>query len=286
METSVTNPAIVFLLGKPPRPDTIFPRVFECLVGHGFEPQVELPHVSGLAAADWPKGALIVHRGLDAVWVERLAEIERAGWAVCNGAAASIAAQDRPTVMARLAGAKLPVPQGQVVQTWTEVLRLGGRGGLVIKAADGRRGRSAGVHIAPDGILPEQAPFPGPYHIEAFVANDGVDRKLYVAGATCRCLLKPWPRSSQAEVRAVDARPEFERLARRAGEALGLDLFGVDIVIGPQGLAIVDVNLFPSYKCVPDGAEMVADQIALRACGIMGERPTAISPSRAGRRRV
>lgn len=260
----MTRSTIIFLLGKAPKPDTIFPRVFDLLADHGFECRVELPHDHGFDVETWPKGALVVHRGLDRPWVERLVELEQAGWTVCNGAAASMAVRDRHALMARLAAVKLPVPRAEAAATWEEVVRLGHRCGIAVKALDGSHGRSAGVYLASDGALPEQAPFPGPYHIEAFVANDGLDRKIYVAGAACGCLLKPWPREAHA-AQAVDVDPEMTLLARRVGETLHLDLYGVDIVMGSRGAAIVDVNLFPSFKDVPHGAEMVADQIALRA---------------------
>lgn len=257
-------PGIVCLLGKPPRATTIFPRLFDTLRAGGVEVRLELPHEAGLRPEGWPPGALLVHRGLRRPLLERLAEIETAGWRCCNPAGVSLLVQDRPALMERLARSGLPTPGGRVVEAWGEALSLHGGGGVVVKAADGSRGRSAGV-LSPGMDAPPDPPFAGPYLVERFVESDGRDRKLYVAGRACRGLLKPWPRDEATPATPFAVEPTLEALALAAGAALGLEIYGVDVLLGPKGPAIVDVNPFPSFKGIEDAAEIVADHLARRA---------------------
>lgn len=256
--------SILFLLGKPPRPTTIFPRVFDRLRAGGLGWRVELPHEAGLVPEGWPPGALLVHRGLRWSVLERLAALEAEGWRCCNRVGASLVAWDRAALMAGLAAAGVPTPGWRVVEAWGEARRLHAEGGAVVKAADGRRGRGAGV-VLPGAPIPAEPPFPGPYLVERFVPNDGWDRKLYVAGAWCRGLLKPWPRDEAAPATPFPVDPALEALALAAGAALGLEIYGVDVVLGPDGPCVVDVNPFPSFGGVEGSAEAVACHLARSA---------------------
>ena len=88
------------------------------------------------------------------------------------------------------------------------------------------------------------------------ILNDGVDRKLYVAGVSCRGLLKPWPRDAAAPGLPFTPDADFVALAHRVAIALQIDILGVDVVLGAAGPVIVAVNLFPSFKGIPDAAAL------------------------------
>ncbi|MDQ4069776.1 MAG: hypothetical protein M3203_09965, partial [Actinomycetota bacterium] len=51
------------------------------------------------------------------------------------------------------------------------------------------------------------------------------------------------------------------RAAVAAGAALGLEIFGVDLVVGGDGPVVVDVNGFPGFKGVPPAAAWIADHL-------------------------
>lgn len=103
----------------------------------------------------------------------------------------------------------------------------------------------------------------GPYLVEELIEHDGVDRKLYVAGSWVAGLLKP---STLTQEHTTDGDP-FEvdptlvDLARVATSRLDLHLAGVDVVLGPDGPAVVDVNAFPGYRGVDGAAPAVADHL-------------------------
>jgi ribosomal protein S6--L-glutamate ligase len=51
---------------------------------------------------------------------------------------------------------------------------------------------------------------------------------------------------------------EVAAIAVEVGVVYGLDLYGVDVVLGPDGPMVVDVNDFPSFRQVPDATARVA----------------------------
>ncbi|MET9350051.1 ATP-grasp domain-containing protein [Streptomyces termitum] len=133
---------------------------------------------------------------------------------------------------------------------------------LVVKPADGSAGRA--VHLVANpgrltGILPLLAG-EGPLIAQPYVPNSGVDLKVYcVAGdyhATERC--SPLHPGRTVVERAVPVTAEIAGLAARVGAAYGLDLYGFDVLLGPDGPVVVDVNDFPSFRQVPDAAARVA----------------------------
>lgn len=252
------NANAICLLGKPPRPSTIFDLIQHQLIENKIAVQVVLPHASGcLETAQWPDGALIIHRGLNGVILDQLAGCETRGWRCCNSPASSIQAQNRHTLMKCLQEAGLPVPIWQQLTDWGDVLRVGSRQSVVVKAADGTVGRGTQVVIAAVGTLPKIAPFCGPYLVEDLVENEGRDRKLYVAGSNCFGLIKPWPRNPDTPSEAFDVPPALKDLALATGAATGLEIFGVDVVLGTDGPVIVDVNVFPSFKGIDEAPAAV-----------------------------
>ena len=52
--------------------------------------------------------------------------------------------------------------------------------------------------------------------------------------------------------------------------AVGLHLAGVDLVIGPDGPTVVDVNPFPGYRGVDGAADGVATHLSLHAAQPVG----------------
>ena len=68
--------------------------------------------------------------------------------------------------------------------------------------------------------------------------------------------------------RPVPVTPEVRDIALRCGQAMGLSLYGLDVIESPDGPFVVDVNYFPGYKGVPGGAAAIAEHIDARARGI------------------
>ncbi|MFI0975818.1 RimK family alpha-L-glutamate ligase [Streptomyces sp. NPDC021093] len=133
---------------------------------------------------------------------------------------------------------------------------------LVVKPADGSAGRS--VHLVPTperltALLPELAG-EGMLIAQPYVANPGVDLKVYCVGGRLYATERSSPLHPEHTVRErrVPLPAEVAETVARVGAVYGLDLYGVDVLLGPDGPVVVDVNDFPSFRRVPDAAAQVA----------------------------
>ncbi|MFD8796912.1 ATP-grasp domain-containing protein, partial [Streptomyces vinaceus] len=132
---------------------------------------------------------------------------------------------------------------------------------LVVKPADGSSGRAVHLVSSPgelEALLPELAD----EHMliaQPYVANSGTDIKVYAVGgelfATERC--SPLHPDPAVRERRVPLSAEVAAIAAQVGAVYGLDLYGVDVLLGPDGPVVVDVNDFPSFRQVPDAAARV-----------------------------
>jgi len=203
-----------------------------------------------------PAGSSVAHR------------LEAAGVRCCNRAAATALTTRKEAVVTALAAAGVAVPPGVVVPTWADARLLGARGPVVAKALDGRGG--TGVVLAERGGLAERAPFPGPYLVQERLAHDGPDRKVFVIGHRVWGVLRPWPPTGLADKRGqpFDPTPDEVAVAVASGAALGLEVFGVDLVPTGEGPVVVDVNAFPGFKGVEGAAAaLAAHLLSLARCG-------------------
>jgi glutathione synthase/RimK-type ligase-like ATP-grasp enzyme len=57
----------------------------------------------------------------------------------------------------------------------------------------------------------------------------------------------------------IELTPELEELARACGE-----LYGVDVLVSPDGPLVVDVNEFPNYTGVEEAPVAIAELVCSR----------------------
>ncbi|MGG2461605.1 ATP-grasp domain-containing protein [Streptomyces sp. RGM 3693] len=139
---------------------------------------------------------------------------------------------------------------------------------LVVKPADGSSGRAVRLVERPGQLTAEAAEATsdgtgtgdGMLIAQPYVPNSGTDLKVYcVAGdlyATQRC--SPLHPGQAVPERQVPLPPEVARIAAEVGTVFGLDLYGVDVLLGPDGPVVVDINDFPSFRQVPDAVARVS----------------------------
>lgn len=165
--------------------------------------------------------------------------------------------------MRRLHAAGVPVPRTFVTADATRLRELlDQRGPLLVKPVRGHRG--AGVHVLrTPADLAALPPLTGAVVVQDLVPGPGQDLKVYVVGTRVWTARKPFsPASFSVPGRPVPVTAEVESIALRAGAASGLGLFGLDLIEGPDGPVVVDLNYFPGYKGCEGVAEPMADYIA------------------------
>jgi ribosomal protein S6--L-glutamate ligase len=96
-----------------------------------------------------------------------------------------------------------------------------------------------------------------------YLARARLDLKVFVIGDEVFGVRKAFAGDSFLRAgEPTELSPEIEDIARRCGQAFGLELYGLDIAEDPErGLQIIDVNYFPGYRGVPDAARRIADYI-------------------------
>jgi ribosomal protein S6--L-glutamate ligase len=133
---------------------------------------------------------------------------------------------------------------------------------LVVKPADGSSGRAVHLVPSPARLAELVSVLAGESMLIAqpYVPNSGMDLKVYAVGGELYATERRSPLHPDHAIRerAVPLPAEVAAVVARAGAVYGLDLYGVDVLLGPDGPVIVDINDFPSFRRVPDATARVA----------------------------
>ena len=85
-----------------------------------------------------------------------------------------------------------------------------------------------------------------PVYAQRYVPNSGYDHKAYVVGQQVRVVRKRSPLEGLDGLACEQpAHPEIERLSLLCGRLFGLEVYGVDMVLGRDGWQVLEVNDFP-----------------------------------------
>jgi ribosomal protein S6--L-glutamate ligase len=174
------------------------------------------------------------------------------------------------SVIARHSG--LPVPVTYAAARWERLAEIPeSEFPLVVKPADGSSGRAVRLVPTP-GHLAELGPElagEGLLIAQPYVPNSGTDLKVYCVGgelyATERC--SPLHPGRPVRERQVALSAEVAGIVAEVGSVFNLDLYGVDVLLGPDGPMVVDINDFPSFRQVPDAVARVARAVLHLARG-------------------
>jgi ribosomal protein S6--L-glutamate ligase len=223
--------------------------------------QETLPAHYGTAPGqvDPPDVVLLKSRTPEARRVAGTAEL--AGSVVVNRPTATAAALDRALTAAALDRRGVPAPRSWSVPVlrdlavdhalpWPLVIksRISSRRDLV---------RLVQSRAELTGLLPEWGD--EPVVAQEFTPNDGFDIKIWIIGADLsaarrRSALESLDKSRDELLDPADLPEPWTRTARDAGVAMGLQLYGVDLLISGGRPVVVDVNPFPGFRGAHDPA--------------------------------
>jgi ribosomal protein S6--L-glutamate ligase len=201
-----------------------------------------------------PDVVLLKSRSPEARRVAQTAE--RAGTLVVNPPAATALALDRAATAQALGRAGVPAPRSESVPAMRDLAEDGAVRSwpLVVKSRISSRRdlvRLVTSRAELVELLPEWAD--EPVVAQEFAANDGFDIKVWVIGADLsaarrRSALESIDKSADEFLTPADLPADWFSAARNAGAALGLQLYGVDLVITGGRPVVVDVNPFPGFR--------------------------------------
>ncbi|HEX9262675.1 MAG TPA: RimK family alpha-L-glutamate ligase [Candidatus Bathyarchaeia archaeon] len=191
--------------------------------------------------------------------MDMLYKLERLGFYMVNPPEAIEHCVDKYDILAILEDAGVPVPRTIATENVAEALKafseLGGD--VVVKPIFGSRGMGAtrivDADIA-DTVFKAITFHHGVIYLQEFVPHGHSDIRVFVVDgrviAAMRRVAEGWKTnySRGARPAPVTLSKEFEEIAVKAARAVGCKVAGVDILEGPDGPKIVDVNSQPGWK--------------------------------------
>ena len=197
--------------------------------------------------------------------MDMLYKLERVGFYVLNPAEAIEHCADKYDILANLDDSGVPVPRTFATESVNEALyafdELGGD--VVVKPIFGSRGigatRVVDREIA-NTVFKAITFHHGVIYLQEFVPHGNSDIRAFVVDDTVIAAMRReavgWKTNYSQGGRPIvaDISEEFRELAIRAAKAVGCKVAGVDILEGPEGPKICDVNSQPGWK----GLQVVA----------------------------
>jgi len=188
-----------------------------------------------------------------------LYKLERLGFYVINPAEAIEHCVDKYDILAILEDKGVPVPRTVATESVNEALEafteLGGD--VVIKPIFGSRGIGATRVNDPEianTVFKAITFYHGVLYLQEFVPHGTTDIRAFVIDdhviAAMRRVADGWKTnySQGARPAPIELNHDYEKLAVKAAKAVGCKVAGVDILEGPNGPKIVDVNSQPGWK--------------------------------------
>jgi RimK family alpha-L-glutamate ligase len=191
--------------------------------------------------------------------MDMLYKLERQGFYMVNPPEAIEHCVDKYDILAILEDQGIPVPRTLATESVNEAIQafneLGGD--VVVKPIFGSRGQGAtrvnDVDIA-DTIFKAITFHHGVIYMQEFIEHGYSDIRSFVVDnrviASMRRVAQGWKTNYSRGAKPAPAAisKEFEELAIKSAQAVGCKVAGVDILEGPDGPRIVDVNSQPGWK--------------------------------------
>lgn len=266
----------------PPVPSPVLVEVTDRLRGEGFTVTSAIPEAMLTRVDTFDSGDdLVVLKSHTELALSLAAVLHAEGVNLLNPYLSCVSAQDKVTASRRLEACGLPVPASWITADLALAASLLAVGPVVVKPPRGHRG--TGVAVVQDrrqlADLAARADRGEPWIVQQHVPGPGEDLKVYVAGNQVWAVRKPFSADSFTRAgRPVLVTEEVRELALACGRAFGLGLFGLDLIEGPAGPVIIDVNYFPGYKGIPGAAAAIAAYIAAYARGDVHLEPGGHRP--------
>ena len=188
------------------------------------------------------------------------------GAAIINPYPVTIALHDKIVTARILQGAGVPVPATYVASRPDLLAPLLARGPLVLKPYHGSDG--IGVRVVKSvAELAAVPPGRDPVFAQRYHAPQGRDRKIYVVGGQLFGVKKVFPIRTEQDGQGepFTPRPELCEIARRCGQAFGIDLYSVDIIESDGRPYVVDMCSIPGCGGVPDAPRRLAAYLTAAA---------------------
>lgn len=239
-------------------PNPVLVELFERLRQQGCEVELGVADEMVMDPAQFTvRHDLYVLKSHTALWLSLAGILHSQGARILNPYQACLSAHDKIIAERRLEAAGIPTPASWVTGDLNLLSSLADERPLMVKPYIG--GRGAGV-VRVDGAnaLAALEPPQQPVLIQECIPGD--ELKVSVIGDVVDAVRKVETASGSVRI-PCPVSDEVREIALRCGQVFGLKLYGLDVIEGPNGPVVIDLNYFPSYKGVPHAAALLADYI-------------------------
>jgi ribosomal protein S6--L-glutamate ligase len=250
---------------KPGREGSVMAEVAQKLAerGHSLEFIYPDDELVDIARVDVDYDLYILKAGSPAA-LAYAAVLDLAGARILNPYEVVIQMKDKVLASRILADAEIPAPEAFIASDPKQFSHLLDESPLVIKPyLGGSQGR--GVQIVRTRQELEEIPVgDGLLFVQRYHQPEGRDYKIYRIGQSSFGVRRVWPARTLEDKlgEAFELTPSMLEISDRCGEAFGIDLYGLDIVISQGREYVVDINTFPGFKGVPDAGLRLAEYIS------------------------
>ncbi|MEJ2241817.1 MAG: RimK family alpha-L-glutamate ligase [Candidatus Bathyarchaeota archaeon] len=188
-----------------------------------------------------------------------LHKLEREGMLIINPPLAIERSVDKYCSLTFFQENSIPVPKTAVTESHDEALKcfqeLGGD--VVVKPVFGSRGVGATRINDPDvaaRVFRTISFYHGVLYLQEFIPHGDSDIRAFVIGnrvvAAMRRVSTNWKTnvSLGAKPVSIDLSLELENLAIKAAKVIGCKIAGVDLMEGPNGPVVIEINSQPGWK--------------------------------------
>ena len=192
----------------------------------------------------------------------------------------TVSLHDKIIAFQILNAACVPTPATYIASHAEQLAPLLDDGPLVLKPHQGGGGYGVRLVRSPAELTTIPYDRHTPLFAQRYHAPQGHDRKVYVIGDRLFGVKKVFPRRTEEEKRGepFDLTSELCEIARRCGQAFGIDLYGVDIIESGGKPYVVDMDGIPGYKGVPGAPQLLAGYLQ-RAAKRAADGERTLQPS-------
>jgi RimK family alpha-L-glutamate ligase len=190
--------------------------------------------------------------------MDLLHRLERLGMLIINPPLSIERSVDKYYALALLEEHRLPVPRTAVTESHEEALKcfeeLGGD--VVVKPLFGSRGIGSTRISDPDvaaRVFRTISFYHGVLYLQEFIPHGVSDIRAFVVGdrviASMNRIAETWKTNVSLGAKPVSTNldEELENLAVKAAEVIGCKVTGVDILEGPKGPVVIELNSQPGW---------------------------------------
>jgi ribosomal protein S6--L-glutamate ligase len=189
--------------------------------------------------------------------------LDLAGARILNPYAVVTQMKDKVLASRILADAGVPAPEAFIASDARKFGPLLSQGPLVIKPyLGGSQGRGVEI-IRTIEELASLASEQGLMFAQRYHLPEGRDHKIYRIGDDVFGVRRVWPARTLEDKlgEPFELTPAMKEITALCGDAFGIDLYGLDIVVSDDREYVVDINTFPGFKGVPGAGRLLADYI-------------------------